>query len=486
MSKIVRINNGDYKLSVQDPAGIIQLETTSTGNIKLTTPDVIVDGGKVSTTRSTISLFDNVATTVTSLHSATDISFGNTAGIFRIHNASVILDGDLAVNGGDLTSTSTTFNLLSSGVTTVHAFNKALAINIGDPAGIVTIAGNLEVQGSMTTIDSTTMTVTDYDIELGKDNSNILSSGGIILRTGADPLFEKSIRWYNSLVSLSPTDILNGVAVDAWNSNVDFNLYTGKKYIIGNIPVLTSTTILPNATTVTAFGSATNITIGSNTGTATLRNQSVILSGDLAINGGDLTSLSSTFNLLNTNVITATALQAATNISIGNTVGTCNIHNASVVLDGDLSINGGDLTSTSSTVNILINNNTINIGNASSAIYIPGSLHVGSLKTSFTETSSSNVITTSMAPVVVDSFDKLTYRSAKYLIQMSGYTSYHTCEISVIHDGTAFNSVQILDNFVGSICGTFISQLNNNDIELVFTPIVSNVSLIIVKQLIII
>ena len=50
-----------------------------------------------------------------------------------------VLTGDLAVNGGDLTTTATTFNLVNTNATTVNFAGAATAINIGAATGIITI-----------------------------------------------------------------------------------------------------------------------------------------------------------------------------------------------------------------------------------------------------------------------------------------------------------------------------------------------------------
>lgn len=51
-----------------------------------------------------------------------------------------VVTGDLAVNGGDLTSTATTFNLLNTTVTTLNIGGAATAIAIGAATGTLTLA----------------------------------------------------------------------------------------------------------------------------------------------------------------------------------------------------------------------------------------------------------------------------------------------------------------------------------------------------------
>jgi len=62
----------------------------------------------------------------------------------------LVLTGDLAVNGGDITTTAATFNLLEANATTVNAFGAATVIDIGATSGTATI-NNPTVVGTQTT-----------------------------------------------------------------------------------------------------------------------------------------------------------------------------------------------------------------------------------------------------------------------------------------------------------------------------------------------
>jgi len=86
------------------------------------------------------------------------------------------LTGDLAVNGGDLTSTASTFNLLAS-PTTVNIAAAGTTVNIAALTGTttirnnLTIGGNLTVSGSTTYVNSTVTTIKDPVITLGGTDS---------------------------------------------------------------------------------------------------------------------------------------------------------------------------------------------------------------------------------------------------------------------------------------------------------------------------
>jgi len=94
------------------------------------------------------------------------------------------------------------------------------------------------------------------------------------------------------------------------------------------------------------------------------------IAGDVEISGGDLTTTATTFNLINANATTVNFAGAGTAISIGAATGTTTINNANTVVTGDLAVNGGDLTSTATTFNLLNQSTNINFGSNSQNIIV--------------------------------------------------------------------------------------------------------------------
>lgn len=77
---------------------------------------------------------------------------GLTYGDLRV--GGLTLTGDIAVNGGDITTTSTgTVTLFNTNATTVNAFGAATTVNIGAATGTTTINNNLQV-GGITNVES--------------------------------------------------------------------------------------------------------------------------------------------------------------------------------------------------------------------------------------------------------------------------------------------------------------------------------------------
>jgi len=66
----------------------------------------------------------------------------------RMTDSNITTAGDIAINGGDLTTTATTFNLVNANATTVNFAGAATDINIGSTSGITTIRNNLNVNGN--------------------------------------------------------------------------------------------------------------------------------------------------------------------------------------------------------------------------------------------------------------------------------------------------------------------------------------------------
>ena len=99
--------------------------------------------------------------------------------------------GDIAVNGGDITSTAGTFNLLNATPTTVNAFGAATAVNIGAGASTTTLAGDLQVNGNdiKSSTGGTVVTLIGTDASFAND---VYISGSLTLLGDATELIISS------------------------------------------------------------------------------------------------------------------------------------------------------------------------------------------------------------------------------------------------------------------------------------------------------
>lgn len=256
------------------------------------------------------------------------------------YNAStdaLTLAGDLALNGGDLTSTSSTFNFLTNAVNPVGTLNlgpsaKTMVINIGgmeffkyqdgSAAGRKLFASDTGAAG----------------IE------KVHIYGGY---AGSDAVVTREV-YINSDVAVS-------------GDSCTFNTYLGS----GN---------------TTASGSPTsNVNIGTNNGLGTINLYAAdtVASGDLAVNGGAITSNQTTFDLVNGTVTDLNIGGNATAIAIGKSStanATTTIHSVPIGIGGSsatrriscTSVNSGGETTqiVSGMTNAVAETNTLDLQSA--------------------------------------------------------------------------------------------------------------------------
>ena len=119
------------------------------------------------------------------------------SGISYVSNTDTLtLTGDIAVNGGDVTTTATTFNLINGTATNVNFAGAATDLVIGAVTGITTVRNNLVVDGDIkvggndiqasdgnTNITLTSNTLTEIKGDLQITGNDIKSSTGAVAIT---------------------------------------------------------------------------------------------------------------------------------------------------------------------------------------------------------------------------------------------------------------------------------------------------------------
>ena len=134
---------------------------------------------------------------------------------------------------------------------------------VGDNTGKVVIAGDFQVDGTTTTVNSTTMTVDDKNLELGTGAANdaAANGGGITIVSGEG----------NKTFQFEATG-------DNLGSSENINIATGKDYKVNNVSVLNATTLGSSvvASSLTSVGTLSGLAVG---GTASVTGQ--ITAGDL-------------------------------------------------------------------------------------------------------------------------------------------------------------------------------------------------------------
>ena len=185
------------------------------------------------------------------------------------------------------------------------------------------ITGNLTVNGTTTTVNSTTMSVDDKNIELGSTSSpsdSGASGGGITLKGSTD----KTFNWIDS--------------TDSWTSSEHIELATGKDFRIDGVAVLNKTglgsTVVSSAlTTVGIISSgvwnATDIAVahggtGASTASAARTNLGLVIGTDVEPHSDKLTELA-TMGQTTANAL-ADLLEAEVQILDGATLSTTELN----------------------------------------------------------------------------------------------------------------------------------------------------------------
>lgn len=191
---------GDYVATVSGSGAIVSSATSgegSTPNITLNTTSTTFTSGVVSAlptgTVSGSSFSSPSQGTVRAVINGvqTDVDTGLQTGDSP-QFANLTLTDDIAVNGGDITTTAATFNVATTQASTVNIGTAdATAVNLGK-AGTSTVTvnnklvvtGDLVVNGTTTTVDTTNITIEDK-FALFASGSDTNTDGGIIIQQAA-------------------------------------------------------------------------------------------------------------------------------------------------------------------------------------------------------------------------------------------------------------------------------------------------------------
>lgn len=209
-----------------------------------------------------------------SVDTATGLLYNSTTGIVALGaipnsalaNSSITINGIATPLGGTATSTAVTTSIggtltLSGTAGEVEVGTSGSTFTFGLPdnvqittdlnvGGNAVITGNLTVNGTTTTINSTTISVDDKNLELGGTGSPTdagADGGGITLRGTTN----KTFNWID--------------ATDAWTSSEHLDLAAAKAFHIAGTQVLNSTGLGSGilASSLTSTGTLTSGALGS-------------------------------------------------------------------------------------------------------------------------------------------------------------------------------------------------------------------------------
>ena len=199
--------------------GVAALDATK--NV-ITALSVVFEGATANDFETRLTVTEPASDITLSLPNATDTLVGR-ATTDTLTNKTLTSP----VVGTSLTTASTSFDLLNTTATVINFAGAASTLSIGAATSTTTIndslivTGNLTVNGTTTTIDTQTLQVEDKNIILGYGStSDAAVDGGGITLTGAT---NKTFNWVD--------------ATDAWTSSEHMDLAAGKSYKINNTAI---------------------------------------------------------------------------------------------------------------------------------------------------------------------------------------------------------------------------------------------------------
>ena len=376
-------------------AGDIVSIGTATGAAKLaidsdTSRDLFTaskSGNLVAKLASTgnFTLSGNILPGVTSTYDLGSISsYYNTIYVNNFITGSSGISGYLQRNANALSPTNITDDFLIGGIATSSAKFRVLgstgAVNAG---GLTGVAYNTFALSS-DSADEAAITAAN-DVYIGGDLEVDGTIYGGISGTITPGFTEGSVVFTNSSGALAQDN-----ANFFWDDTANSLKLGGAATVSGSLVLYGTPTISTTAMQSLTLGNTNtgNIVLapGGITALTAIGNDVTIVDGltvggDVAVNGGDITSSATSFNLLQSNVNTLYLGGASTTLSIGASTGTTTINNANTVVSGDLAVNGGDLTTSATTFNFVTGATTLNIGATTGTTTINNDLTIGNATT---------------------------------------------------------------------------------------------------------
>lgn len=307
---------------------------TVTANTITSNGDITVNGGDLNTTSSTFNFANTTATTVNIGGDATTVRIGAASGTTTVRNdlsvsgntaitgtlnvtggitlsgsANVVNDlnvtGDIDIDGGDLTFSTTTANLVNATATTVNFAGAATTLEIGAATGNTNINNNLIVDGNATVSSLTTNNGVVFATNSGKlnTNSNIVWTGTVLDVNG-----NVSARYFDAVngvnlnyATTNAIGFVNGSGALVSNTNLSWNGttlgVTGNQTVSGTLGVTGNVTLSGELRGPSTF-TIDPAVVGDDTGT-------VVIKGNLQVDGTTTTINSTTLTVDDINIVLA-------------------------------------------------------------------------------------------------------------------------------------------------------------------------------------
>jgi hypothetical protein len=361
----------------------------TTGTLTLNNPTVVGS-------QTTVNLWNTTSTTVNAFGAGTAISIGAATGTTTINNANTVVTGDLAVNGGDITTSATTATVFNTTATTLNIGGAATTVAIGASSGTttvnnnVTITGNLTVNGSTTTSSSQNTGYGDSLVDLHYTNNGVNTSDdgkdiGLIFNYFKTTDKNAYLIWSNATQALEyySTATDNGTIISGTLGN-----FKGAGLILAGSSSGTTTlspsaaasgTLTLPAATDTLVGRATTDTLTNKTLTSpTLTTPVLGVATATSINGLTVSTTTGTLTLANSSTLATSGAYSTTLTATATTTLTLPTTGTLATIAGTETLTNKTLTSPTLTTPVL---GTPSSGTLTSCTGLPISTGVSGLGT---------------------------------------------------------------------------------------------------------
>jgi len=347
------------------------------------------------------------------------------------------------------------------------------ALNVGGAAafsGNLTVTGNLTINGTTTTVNSTTTTLDDPTITLGGDTA-----------PSSDDNKDRGVefRWHNGTsakIGFFGFDDSTGKFTfipDATNTSEVFSGTTGEidaKIDWSNIlNTPAAATVNNGSLTLTATSGSTGTAVTIGTGTGFTANDSNNETYDIDV-GPALSALATTMTCAGSGFLRKNGQDTYTLDT-----------NTYLTAESDtLSTVTGRGATTSAA--ITLTNTTESTTSATGALILSGGLGVAKNITTkaavkynntsdaqISETSAASATVSTTSATAVDTWAVATYRSARYLVQITQGSAYQVSEVLVLHNGTTTTMTEYAVLESNSALGTFTSDVSAGNARLLVT-----------------
>lgn len=402
---VTHTGTGDLTLSSTGGNVIVEGTIFNTNDVGVA-GDLSVNGGDVFTSAPAFNLINTSATPIRIGAVSPGIEIGSTTSwvstkgthtvsgslivsgsSFQVGN--VTLTGDLAVNGGDVTTTTGTATVFNTNATSVNIGGAATTLKMGAPGvtlnignvltgttSLVTVKGDLQIDGN--NIKSTGGTYTPITLSSTTNNTtlngNLYVGDGSAGSGGGDIVLQPSLSPVNSADITTTSTTANLFSADASGGLGTATVNVGKsggtnKVVVGNILKL-------GGNKVVSSGDYEAITLSSTSKHTTLNGYLYV--GDSTANGGDIymspgpgeaadiVTDSSTGNVFSSGTSLPTTVKIGSGATTAMEVGPATGKATKIM--GDLQVAGNRISGSAGVTALTLSN---------ANVYVSGNLYVG-------------------------------------------------------------------------------------------------------------